>query len=112
MPYSETIALRIRLSLAGHAVTEKRMMGGLCFMVQGHMCVGLDQKDSADRLMVRVGSTAHEAALRLKHAIPMDFTGRPMKGFVFVAAAGISSQRALTVWVKRGLAFVQSLPPK
>lgn len=108
MAYDERLAARVRLALAGAAVTERKMMGGLCFMVRGHMVCGV----TADRLMVRVGADNHEAALRLAHAAPMDFSGRPLRGFVYVAAPGVATQRGVAAWVKRGLAFVASLPAK
>ncbi|MBL8381663.1 MAG: TfoX/Sxy family protein [Burkholderiales bacterium] len=98
----------MRLALAGEPVTEKKMMGGLCFMVRGHMVCGV----AMDRLMVRVGADGYEAALRLAHAAPMDFTGRPLRGFVYVAAAGVSTQRGVAAWMKRALAFVAGLPAK
>ena len=108
MAFDEKQAVRVRLALAGEPTTEKKMMGGLCFMVHGHMCIGVDKS----RLMVRVGADAHERSLKLKHALPMDFTGRPMRGFVFVEAAGCTTQRAVDAWVRRGLAFVSKLAPR
>ncbi|MFN0161235.1 MAG: TfoX/Sxy family protein [Burkholderiales bacterium] len=108
MAYDEKLAERVRLELAGEAVTEKKMMGGLCFMVRGHMACGV----TAERLMVRVGPEAHAAALRVKHAAPMDFTGRPMRGFVFVGAAGVATQRGVAAWMERALAFNSTLPAK
>ena len=62
--------------------------------------------------MLRVGAEAHAHALTLKHAMPMDFTGKPLKGFVFVQPAGCATQRAVETWVKRALKFVATLPPK
>lgn len=106
MAYDEKLATRVRLALAGEPVTEKKMMGGLCFMVRGHMCVGVDKT----RLMVRVGPEAHERALKLKHAAPMDFTGKPMRGFVFVEAKGVANQRDVAAWVKLGIDFIVTLP--
>ena len=108
MAYDEKLAIRVRIALAGERANEKKMMGGLCFMVRGHMCVGVDK----DKLMVRTGSEAHAKALTLKHAVPMDFTGKPLKGFVYVLPAGCGTQRAVDAWVKRGLAFVATLPPR
>ena len=81
---------------------------GLAFLLRGNMCVGIVGSD----LMVRVGPEAHDDALRRPHARPMDFTGRPMKGFVYVAAAGYESDADLRDWVARGVAFASSLPPK
>lgn len=91
------------------AFTEKKMFGGLCYLVRGHMACGITGQGD---LMVRVGPEAHPAALKLKHARPMDFTGRPMKGFVFVAPEGLRTRRSLRTWIGRGLAFTDSLPAK
>ena len=108
MAYNENLATRVRIALAGERASEKKMMGGLCFMVRGYMCVGVTN----DKLMVRTGSEAHAHALTLKHAVPMDFTGKALKGFVFVLAQGCSTQRNVDAWVKRALAFVTTLPAK
>lgn len=89
-------------------VIEKKMFGGVAFMVAGHMSCGVTK----DSLMVRVGPEAYDKALTLKGARPMDFTGRPMRGFVHVGPDGFASKRALEAWVKRSLAFVSTLPPK
>ena len=77
------------------------MMGGLCFMHRGHMCCGVMK----DQLVVRVGRERHADALAEPHVRPMDFTGRPLRGFVFVAPAGIRTRRILDRWVSRGVAF-------
>ena len=108
MAFDEKLAARVRLALTGEPVSEKKMVGGLCFMVRGHMCIRVDK----NRLMVRVGADAHERALKLKHAVPMDFIGRAMRGFIFVEPAGCTTQRGVDAWVRRGLAFVTSLAPK
>ena len=108
MAYDERLVNRVRRALKGKRPVEKRMMGGICFLVHGHMCCGVD----IDRLMVRVGPAAYERALGLAHAAPMDFTGTPLRGFVFVSAAGVDSQRRVSAWVGRGLAFVASLPSR
>jgi TfoX/Sxy family transcriptional regulator of competence genes len=109
MAYDEDVAFRIREALAAQrGVTEKKMFGGLAFMVNGHMCCGL----AKGNLMVRVGPDQYEEALAQPYAREMDFTGRPMKGIVYVDSAGYDSDRDLRAWVDRGLAFVTSLPPK
>lgn len=109
MAIDEAFVERIRASFAGRPdVEEKRMFGGLAFMVDGHMCCGPLGPD----LMVRVGPEAYEDALALPGARVMDFTGRPMKGFITVGADAIASDAALRAWIDRGLAFVESLPPK
>ena len=113
MPYDEVLAERVRTVLAAKARTltdtvEKKMFGGLCFMVGGHMCCGITGAD----LLVRVGPDQHESALSQPHARPMDFTGRPMKGIVYVAAEGFSADDQLERWLDMGLDFVKGLPPK
>lgn len=109
MAYDEGLAERIRGVLEERRdVSEKRMFGGLAFLVSGHMGVGIVQ----DRLMVRVGPDTYDRLVREPHAHPMDFTGRPMKGFLYVSPAGIESDADLERWVGRGVAFVTALPPK
>jgi len=103
MAYSEQLAQRTRDHLKRRAVSfeEKRMMGGLCFLVDGKMCVGVEK----ERLMVRIDPDVYEEALRRNGCVPMVFTGRPMRGFVFVNAAGYSSDRDLASWVELALEF-------
>lgn len=109
MHYNEKLAERVRAALSGQRdVVEKRMFGGLAFMLRGHMCCGV----VGDDLMVRVGAEAHAKAIREPHARPMDFTGRPLRGFVYVSPAGHARRQGLAKWVERGLGFVKSLPPK
>ena len=109
MAYSETLAQRIRHALRDElGVTERKMFGGLCFMLRGNMCCGVTQ----ERLMLRVGPTQHGTALTQPHAHPMDFTGRPMKGMIYVTAEGIASDEALTQWLQWGINFDGALPPK
>ena len=103
MAYDEKLAERLRKIFATHpAAAEKKMFGGLAMMVHGNMCCGVVGSD----LMVRVGADGYEEALSQPHARPMDFTGRPMKGFVFVDGAGIATDANLEAWVKRALDFV------
>ena len=109
MAYDEGLAERLRTLFQNQAgVAEKKMFGGLTFMVRGHMCCGVTGED----LMVRVRSDQFDDAVLLPHARPMDFTGRPMKGFVFVDSTGVESDEQLTEWVDRGLEFVSTLPPR
>ena len=108
MPYDEKLVERVRGVLAGKAVKERKMFGGLTFMLQGNMCCGV----AGDRLMVRVGPEKYDEALGQKHAQLMDFTGRPMKGFVFVGSEGLASAKELETWVRRGVDFALSLPAK
>lgn len=109
MAYEKAVAQRVRRVLERYpGVAEKKMFGGLTFLIRGHMCCGV----SGDELMVRVGPDAHDAALSQPHAREMDFTGRPLKGFVYVAPAGFASTRDLRAWVARGAEFALSLPEK
>jgi len=109
MPYDETLAERLRPLFRGkYSVKEKRMFGGLAFMVNGHMCCGIVGND----LVVRTGPDRFSEAIRQPHARPMDFTGRPMKGFVYVAPAGYRSDLDLRSWTRRGLDFVLRQAPK
>jgi TfoX/Sxy family transcriptional regulator of competence genes len=109
MAYDETLAARIGTILASHdGLTERKMFGGIAFMLNGHMCCGVTRSD----LMVRVGPDAYEDSLAQPHARPMDFTGRPMKGMIYVGAAGYQDDASLRAWVDRGVAFASSLPPK
>jgi len=100
---------RVRRALAGEAgLAERRMFGGVCFTIGGHMACGVQGRD----LVVRVGAEGHAAALAERHARPMDFTGRPMKGFVYVAPAGCADARQLGRWLRRGVRFARNLPPR
>ena len=98
---------------AGKRACEKQMIGGPCFMVRGHRCMGVTQ----DKLMVRTGpegertgARGHAHALTRKHAVPMAFTGKPLEGFIFMLPPGCATQRAVEAWVKRALAFVATQP--
>jgi len=109
MAYDEALAERIRTMLGElEGTTEKKMFGGIAFMLNGNMCCGVVKED----LMVRLAPERSEKALELPHARPMDFTGRPMKGFVFVGPAGIATDEGLQDWVKSGVEFASTLPAK
>jgi TfoX/Sxy family transcriptional regulator of competence genes len=109
MAFDEVVARRVRIALAGtRDVAEKRMFGGIAFMVRGNMCAGV----IGDRLMLRVGPDGYEASLSRPHAKPMDFTGRPMKGMVYVEPAGFASTGDLKGWIARAMEFALSLPAK
>ena len=103
MAYDEQLAERVRSGFGKARVRfeEKRMMGGLCFMVDGKMCVGVEK----DRLMARIDPAAYESALQRKGCVPMDFTGRPMRGFVFVNPEGLATDAELNEWLKLALEF-------
>jgi TfoX/Sxy family transcriptional regulator of competence genes len=101
---------RSRAALEARAdITEKRMFGGHCFLLSGNMVCGVT---GDGMLMVRVGKDAYEECLAQPHAREMDFTGRPMRGMVFVGAEGCGTDQDLSDWLERGLAFARTLPPK
>ena len=109
MAYDERTAQRVRDLLSEeYVVVEKRMFGGLAFMVNGHMCCGVVGED----VVVRVDPKEHQKALCQPHVRPMDFTGRPMKGFVYVSPQGHSTKANLKKWLRKGLTFISSLPAK
>ncbi len=104
MPYDEHQADRIRQAFQEKKVdyTEKRMFGGLCFMVDDKMCCGIhfDKKKNTDLLMARIGETASETAMQRPGCHPMDFTGRPMKGYVFITPDGFDLDEDLAYWIQ------------
>ncbi|MDX1699677.1 MAG: TfoX/Sxy family protein [Melioribacteraceae bacterium] len=103
MAFNESLADRIRGILNNKHVTfdEKKMMGGLCFMVNDKMCVGVEK----NKLMARLDPDIYEYALSKKGCREMDFTGRPMRGFVFVEPVGIQKEEDLDYWVQLCLDF-------
>ena len=103
MAYDEFLAERIRRILAGNHVSfeEKKMMGGLCYMVAGKMCLGVVR----DKLMARIDPEMTEEVLAKAGCTPMDFTGRTMKGFFFIGPEGTDLEKDLEYWVALGLAF-------
>jgi hypothetical protein len=103
MAYNEQLAERIRTTFKKSRVRfeEKPMMGGLCFMVDGKMCVGVEK----NRLMARIDPEVYESALKRKGCLPMDFTGRPMRGFVYINPEGIATGPALGKWLTLVLEF-------
>lgn len=109
MAYDEFLADRIRRVFAEKqtSYTEKKMMGGLCFMVDEKMCCGIhfDKKKEMDLLMARIGPEASEAAMDRVGCHPMDFTGRPMKGYVFVSPEGFDSDEDLVYWLQLCIDF-------
>ena len=110
MAYDENLVPRIEgaLTALGAAFKTKKMFGGLTFMVNGHMTCGIVKSD----LMLRVGAEACDALLEEDHARPMDFTGKPLRGFVYVEPEGFEEDEHLVAWVERSLDFVLSQPPK
>ncbi|MBT2398303.1 TfoX/Sxy family protein [Streptomyces sp. ISL-100] len=109
MAFDEGLAERIRERLgADPLIAEKRMFGGLAFLRQGNMAVGV----IGDELMVRVGPEHTDAALARPGARVFDFTGRPMRGWVVVAANVLTKDAELDAWIREGHAFAAGLPPK
>ena len=109
MPSDADLVLRLRkLIECRSGIEEKRMFGGMAFLVGGNMCFGVYR----DNLIVRVGPDRYEESLSLPHTGPMDITGRPMKGCVMVDAEGINTDAALQQWIEGGLAFAAALPDK
>ena len=108
MAYDEKLADRIRNILGRHkGITEKKMFGGLSFLLNGKMCCGVLK----DMLVVRVNSKESDLLLKKPHVRPMDFTGRPMKGFLYVSMDGYKTEKQLSVWVERSVDFVSSNLP-
>jgi hypothetical protein len=109
MAYDEGLAQRIRELLSEQpGLVEKKMFGGIAFMLHGNMACGV----LGDDLMVRVGPERHQPALDRPHTRPFDFTGKPMAGWVVVAAQGVEADEALEEWVQQGVEFALSLPAK
>ena len=109
MAFDEQLADRVRDALDGRAaVTERRMFGGIAFMVAGNMACGV----IGDELLVRLTPGDAEAALAREGVRPFDMTGRPMRGWVLVAAEAVEDDRELGFWVDEGAAHAASLPPK
>jgi TfoX/Sxy family transcriptional regulator of competence genes len=108
MAYDEELADRVRIVLAEEpGLTERKMFGGLAFMVNGNMACGIVQ----DELMLRLGAEGAEAALAEPHVRPMDFTGRPMTGMVYVGREALDDA-AVQRWVEQAAGHARSLPPK
>jgi TfoX/Sxy family transcriptional regulator of competence genes len=109
MAYDQQLAQRIWEELRPLPnVVEKKMFGGVCFLVDGNMACGVIKND----LIVRVGAARHAQSLAQPHTRIFDFSGRPMNGWVMVAPGGCSSDQDLQTWVRQGVAFAKSLPPK
>ena len=109
MAYDEKLAERVRATLHHRrGFVEKKMFGGICFMLFGNMVCGVVN----DKLMVRVGKDKYLELLKRKYADPMDFTGKPMKGMLYVYVGGIKSKKNLQFWLDQCLEFVETLPKK
>ena len=108
MVYNERLNDKIRVLTKRRKLSEKRMFGGMAFLLNGNMCFGTLKDD----LIIRVGPERYKEALTMPHARPMDFTGRPTKGFVFVDAMGWSNDATLQKWLDMGIGYASSLPKK
>ena len=109
MAYDENLGLTIRILLAGETcLVEKKMFGGVGFILNGNMACGVLN----DSLIVRVGAEAYQKALEKPHTRPFDTTGRPMTGWVMVDPPGYKHDQDLKNWVMQGIEFARSLPPK
>jgi TfoX/Sxy family transcriptional regulator of competence genes len=109
MVYDEALAERVRNALLTvPQVDEKKMFGGITFMVSGQMCCGVLKND----LIVKVGAEGWDEIIAQPHVRPFDFSGRPMVGMVYVAPSGVASDEALHSWIARGVQFVQQNPKK
>jgi TfoX/Sxy family transcriptional regulator of competence genes len=109
MAYDEGLAQRVREALDSRpGITERRMFGGLAFLVDGKMFVGI----SGSKLMARVGAERYQDALAVPHVRQMDFTGKPMKGYVYVDPPGLAEDKDLVAWVKWCSAYAAALPVK
>ena len=108
MAYDEALANRVReLMAAKAAITEKRMFGGLAFLVNGKMAVAASGQDG---LMVRVAPGETESLLSKPHARPFEMRGRSMQGWLRIDSEGVRTKRQLEPWVNRGVAYARSLP--
>lgn len=103
MAYNEKLASRTReLISKTHKITEeKKMFGGLCFMVNKKMCIGVEQ----ERMMIRLDPALYDEVLEMEGCRPMDFTGRPMRGYVFVDAIALTTQKKLNYWIQLALDY-------
>ena len=109
MAYDESLAARIRKTLARRKdITEKKMFGGIGFLLNGNMCVGVWK----ECLILRLGPDQYEGALKEPCVKEFDITGRAMKGWVMVEPGGVEEKDELRMWVRRAVTFVGTLPPK
>lgn len=108
MAYNLKLAERIRSELNGMPFDEKKMFGGVGFLLNGNMACGVNK----DNLIMRVDPEKHSALLKKPHAKTFDLTGKPMKGWLVVEADGVKTAKQLSTWVKEGVKFALTLPPK
>ncbi len=109
MAYDELLGVRIRAALSDLSeLQEKKMFGGVCFLLNGNMACGVINND----LIVRVGPEKNVAALSRPHTRPFDFSGKPMAGWVYVSGPGFATEQDLQEWLRLGVDFASTLPPK
>jgi TfoX/Sxy family transcriptional regulator of competence genes len=108
MAYDEALAERVRAIIARDGLSERKMFGGLCFLLNGNMLAGVQERG----LMLRVGPQRFQRLLARPGARPMDFTGRPMNGFLYVNRDVCETDADLSSWLDEALGFVETLPPK
>ena len=108
MAYNLKLAERIRSELGDVPVVEKKMFGGVGFLLNGNLACGVNKDD----MIVRVDPEKHATLLKKSHVRPFDMTGRPMKGWLLVEAEGVKTEKQLSTWVKEGVEFASTLPPK
>ena len=108
MAYDLKLAERIRSRLDGVPHTEKKMFGGVGFLLNGNLACGVNK----DNLIVRIDPKKQDALLKKPHTKPFDLTGKPMKGWLLVEADGCKTDKQLNAWIKEGLEFASTLPSK
>ena len=108
MAYDLKLAERIRSELNGMPFVEKKMFGGVGLLLNGNLACGVNK----DHLIVRVDPEKHNPLLKKSHVKPFDLTGKPMKGWLLVDADGVKTDKQLSAWVKEGVEFALTLPPK
>jgi TfoX/Sxy family transcriptional regulator of competence genes len=108
MAYNLKLAERIRSKLDGIPVVEKNMFGGVGFLLNGNMACGVNKND----FIVRIDPKKYDALLKKSYVRPFDMTGRPMKGWLVVEAEGVKTANQLSLWIKQGIEFASTLPPK
>jgi TfoX/Sxy family transcriptional regulator of competence genes len=106
--YNLKLAERLRSELSGMPFVEKKMFGGVGFLLNGNMACGVNK----DNMIVRVDPEKHSALLKKPHTKPFDLTGKPMKGWLLVEADGVKTEKQLSTWIKEGVDFALTLAPK
>jgi TfoX/Sxy family transcriptional regulator of competence genes len=108
MAYNLNLAERIRSQLDGIPFVEKKMFGGVAFLLNGNLACGVNK----DNLIVRIDPEKQTTLLKKPHTKPFDLTGKPMKGWLLVEADGVKTDKQLSAWIKEGVEFASTLPPK